>query len=533
MLMSKLIGKTSKKIEDEFNIDSQKLILRSGMFRSVSPGLYAILPQGKRVVDKLLSLLSNGLENEDFQNITIPPHVEFERSACLALRNDLKSYKDFPRHIYSVSNIEREKIKVRDGILKSKSFTILRSLSFYKGEQGVIDGFEELKKTYKTILSEMELDIIELKSYNQKSPTSNCEELVINCGSGDREIFSCIECGYKALQEMAGFQIVEKDTKNIEIEPVHTPDIKTINELEEYMNIDARDLAKTLLVKAGDETIAVVIRGNRELNPYKLSSLLDVPVDNIQMADYGDIDGKIETVPGFVGPVELQGVRIIVDREITKIGSLITGANKKDYHLKNVIYNRDFVGDLVADVTYVTEGDKCPVCSAKMNRKYGIDIGKILSIGKITYVKNMEYKNKEGKPNSIYGVSSYIDIYRILSMIVEKHHDKDGIIWPIKVAPYKVIVSIINLKKDDQTQLGIKLYNQLKEGNIEVILDDRNERAGAKFYDADLLGIPIRIVVAKGASENKVEFKLRWEKEKKEIGADEATAKVLEVFNES
>ncbi len=530
MLMSKLIGKTSKKIEDEFDIDSQKLLLRSGMFRKISPGLYSVLPQGKRVIDKLLSLLSNELEKEGFQNIIIPSNTEFERAVCLSLRNDLKSYKDLPKSIYNVSSLEREKIKVKDGILKSKSFAALRTFSFYEDEQNMLDGFEQMKQTYKPILEEIGLNIIGLKSYNDKKPVTGCKELVITCENGDRGIFNCRECGYRELEEMADFHIKENDIEDMEIEPIHTPDIKTIKELEEYMHIEAEDLAKTLLVKARDEAIAIVIRGNRELNFYKLSALLDIPIEDIKMADYEDIDGKIETVPGFVGPVELEGVRIIVDREIIKIGSLVTGANKRDYHLKNVRYDRDFVGDLVADVSYIKEGDRCPSCGEKLAKEYGIDIGKVLSIGKITDVKSMEYKNKEGKPNSIYGVSSYIDIYRLLSMIVEKNHDEDGIIWPIKAGPYEVIISILNIKKEDQIQLGRKLYNELMANDIEVILDDRNERAGAKFCDADLLGISIRIVVAKGAAENKVEFKLRWENEKEELDTNEALERVVQLL---
>jgi len=531
MLMSKLIGKTSKKIEDEFNLESQKLILRSGMFNNISPGVYSVLPLGKRVIDNLLDLLSNELEKEGFQNVSIPSEVDFERTVSLTLRNDMKSYKDLPKAVYDISTLEKGKIKVKDGILKSKSFIGLRAMAFYKNEELLLDGYRHMKELYISKLKEIGIDILNLKTYNDQSPASDAEELIFLCEDGDREIFNCKKCGYRELKEMANFHVEECVTDDKAVEPVHTPDIKTIKELEEFMNIDAGDLAKTLLVKAGKEIVAVVIRGNRELNLYKLSSVLCVPVEDIAMADYEDIDGSIETVPGFVGPMELEGVRIIVDREITRIDSLVTGANKKDYHLKNVKYNRDFVGDLVADVAYVTEDDKCPVCGEDFTKEYGIDIGKILNLGKITNVNNMQYKNKEGKPQIIYGGSSHIDIYRLLSIIVEKFHDDDGIIWPIQIAPYQVIVSILNIKKEEQVELGRKLYNELKEKNLNVLLDDRNERAGAKFYDADLLGIPVRIVVARGASENKVEFKLRWESEKEELDVNEAVEKTLDLLN--
>lgn len=531
MRMSKLAGKTVKNIEEEFNIESQKLLLRSAMFRNISPGVYSTLPFGMKAINKILDLLSDELENNEFQRIYIPSYQNFEKSVGLSLRNDMKSYKDLPKDVYDISTSEREKIKIKDGILKSKSFTSLRTYCFYENEESLLKGFEHLKDLYKNEFLEIGLDIFTLQSYNDKKPVSNAEELIFNCEAGDRTIFSCAECGYEALEELANFYIKEYEGEEKEVEAVHTPDIKTIKELEEFMDIGAGDLAKTLLVKVGREIVAVVIRGDRELNLYKLASILNVPVEEINMAEYEEIDGYIETVPGFVGPVELEGVRIVVDKEITKTFSLITGANKKDYHIKNVKYGRDFIGDIIADVSYIKDDDKCPLCGSSLNKKHGIDIGKVFNLGEITDVKGMQYKDKEGKPKVIYGASSHIDIYKLVSSIVEKHHDKDGIIWPLKSAPYHVIISILNVKKEDQVKLGEKIYNELKSANIDVILDDRNERAGAKFYDADLLGIPIRIVVAKGASESKVEFKLRGKNEKEELDTDEAIKKVNKLLN--
>lgn len=531
MRMTKLAGKTSKKIDEEFNINSQKLLLRSGMFKSVSHGVYSVLPLGTKVINRLLNLLTNELEKKEFQRVYIPSDKQFEETAGITLRNDMKSYKDLPKSIYDVFMSEREKIKIKDGLIKAKGYTDLRTCSFFEDEESSNRGYESFKKNYKSRFEEIGLDIFNLHTYNEKKPAANAEELMVSCQEGDRRIFKCKQCEYKSLEEISNFYIEETQEKNTEIEAVHTPNIKTIKELEEFMNIVAQDLAKTLLVKAREEIVAVVIRGNRELNLYKLANVLDVAVEDIEMAAYEEIDDTLETVPGFVGPVELEGVRIIVDREITRIGSLVAGANKKDYHLKNVKYGRDFEGDIVADVSYILEGDRCPICGSELKNEYAVDIGKILNLGKITNVKNMQYKNKEGKPKNIYGVSSYIDIYKLISIIVEKNHDEDGIIWPIKTAPYHVIISILNIKKTEQKDLGERLYNELKNKKIHVILDDRKERAGAKFYDADLLGIPIRIVIARGASDNKVEFKLRWENEKEEVDADEAVDRIVEIVN--
>lgn len=530
MRMTKLAGKTSKKIDGEFNIASQKLLLRSGMFRSVSDGVYSVLPFGSKTMDKLLHLLTRELEQRGFQRVYIPSDKEFEKTASLTLRNDMKSYKDFPISIYDIFISQREKIKIKDGLIKSKRYTNLRTCSFFEDEEALIQGYDDIKNLYKSKLKDMGLNIFTLQSHNEKRAGARAEEFVYSCNRGDRKIFKCEKCRYKAFEEMSDFHIEEIEIDDKEIEAVYTPDIKTIKELEEFLNINSKDLAKTLLIKVKEEILAVVIRGNRELNPYKLASVLDVAVEDIEMAEYEEIDGSLETVPGFVGPVELQGVRIIVDREITKAGSLITGANKKNYHLKNVKYERDFEGDLVADVSYILGEDKCPLCGGTLNKEHGISIGKILNLDKINYIKNMLYKNKEGKPMGIYGISSYMDIYKLISIIVEENHDKDGIIWPLALAPYHVIISILNTKKEDQNSLGERIYNELKNKKIDVIIDDRKERAGAKFYDADLLGIPIRIVVARGSSENKVEFKLRWENEREELDADKAIEKVFNIL---
>lgn len=533
MRMSKLAGKTLKSIEEEFNIESQKLILRSAMFANISPGVYSVLPFGIKSIDKLLQLLSDELKNDEFQRMYIPSNQEFERSMGLSLRNNMKSYKDLPKKAYDVFTCDREKVKIKDGILKSKRYRSLRTCCFYESEESLLEGYEKIKQLYKNKFHEIGLDVLSLQSYNHKTPMSIAEELILNCEVGDRTIFSCGECEYQSLEEVANFHIEENEAEEKEIEAVHTPDIKTIKELEEFMTIEAKDLAKTLLVKAGREIVAVVIRGDRELNLYKLAGILNVPVEDINMAEYEEIDGSIETVPGFVGPVELEGVRIIVDKEITKTTSLITGANKKDYHLKNVKYERDFIGDIIAQVSYIKEDDRCPVCGRRLDKSHGIGIGKVLNLSRINDVKGMQYKDKEGKPKDIYGVSSYIDIYKLLSSIVEKHHDEDGIIWPLKAAPYQVIISILNVKREDQVTLGEKIYNELKDLNIDVILDDRNERAGTKFYDADLLGIPIRIISARGASENKVEFKLRGQNEREELDANEAINRVLKLLDKN
>lgn len=530
MYMSKLIGKTMKKIDDEYYLPSQELLLRTGMFRNIEPGRFTALPLGVKAINKIIEFLTQKLEGLGFQRVYVTSEEEFVKKLSLSIRNDIKSYKELPALLYDILTIYRQKTRVRDGLLGAKEYMELRGCSFHQNDESLMELYDKFKDFYKNLFSEMGLQVLDLLAYNPKSGYQASYSFVVKAAYGDKVIFECNNCDYMALEEVADFYIDEiSDMKYREIEDVYTPNIKTISELEKFLGIKAEELAKTLLVKAKDEVLAVVLRGDRELNLYKLSMVLNVPIENIKMADKEDIK-DLGTVTGFVGPVGLKNVRIIVDTEITKRGLFITGANKKDYHIKNVKVGRDFNADVIADISYIKEDDRCPLCGGDLGKEYGISVAGFYGLDKMTEIKNFNYKDREGKTKEIVGIYHYIDIYRLLSTVVEKYHDENGIIWPIKIAPYHVIVSVLNAKKEEKKELGKKIYDELKNAKFDVIIDDRNERAGAKFKDADILGIPIRIVVGKRAEEKIVEYKLRWEEEKEELKIYEALGKALKLM---
>ncbi len=533
MYMSKLIGKTLKKANEDYNFESQSLLLRAGMIRKIDHGYYSLLPMGVKTIDNITRFLSDHLEELGFQKIhmaAIP--YEIEKNLYLSFGNEIKSYKDLPGNLYEIRISEREEIKARDGIMNSKNFIELKGYGFYEDARSLIDSYENIKDLLKRLLDKVGLSTYDVNTYNEKTMGFEGHKIIVPIENGDSNIYTCEKCGYTVSEEVAWFHVEEKyQPYDKDIEKIYTPDIKTIKELEDFLKIEAASLAKTLLVKASDEIIAIVLRGDRELNLYKLSNVLKVPLEEIEMADEEDIKGSIKTATGFVGPVGLENVKVIVDREIAKQGPWVTGSNEKDYHFKNVKYGKDFKGDIVDDVSYIKENDRCPICSSKLQKISGIAIVNILNLNnELSKRQRFSYLDQNGKTQDVYGITLNIDIYRLFSCIAEKYHDDYGIIWPMKVAPYHVIISILNMKKEEQVDLGQKLYSEMRDSNIKVLLDDRNERAGAKFNDADLLGIPIRITVGKGAKEKKVEYKLRWEKEREELKGHEALGKTLKLL---
>ncbi|RKD26420.1 prolyl-tRNA synthetase [Caminicella sporogenes DSM 14501] len=530
MYMSKLVGKTLKKIDDEFYLSSQELLIKSGMFRNIDSGIFTVLPLGVKVLDKLVDFLIKRIENLGFQRIYLSNDSEFVKNMSLSIRNEIKSYKELPVFLYDVQTLKRDKVRIKEGLFGAKEYKELRGCSFYKEDDDLSNKCSEIIENYKKMFKEIGLEMLSLSDYNPKNSGDISYSFVVKADWGDKVIYKCKDCDYTSLEEVASFNIDENaSVQEAEIEEIYTPDIKTIKELENFLGIKKEDLAKTLLVKIEDEVVAVVLRGDRELNLYKLSKVLKVSVHDIKMAEDEDIK-DLNTVTGFVGPVGLKGVKIIADREIYKGGLFIAGANKKDYHIKNVVAGRDFKADIVADVSYVKEEDRCPICGGSFVREYAVKIGGFYDLGKINEIKNFNYKDSSGKTREIVGIYHYIDIYKLLSVVIEKHHDEDGIIWPIKIAPYHIIVSILSIKDEEKVQLGEKIYEELKGANFDVILDDRNERAGVKFKDADLLGIPVRIVIGKKASEKIVEYKLRWESEKEELKVHEALGKTMKLL---
>ena len=320
------------------------------------------------------------------------------------------------------------------------------------------------------------------------------------------------------------------------LEEVHTPGTKTIEEVAQFLGLDQTKTIKALLFVVRDDEsgeegyVAAFIRGDRELNMIKLVNALKIPEHAIEFADEAKMSQATGCVGGFTGPMGLCNCKIVVDSELTGLKNLCAGANKEDHHVKNVNYGRDYEGDIVTDIKMLKEGDPCPVCGAPVKHARGIEVGQVFKLGtKYSQSMNAVYKDENQKDQLIVMGCYGIGVTRTLSAVVEQHHDENGIIWPMSVAPYHVIITLVKPNDQEQAAVAEKIYEDLIRAGVEVLLDDRDERPGVKFKDADLLGIPVRITVGKRASEGIVEYKLRREENKTEKTVAEAVEAAVQI----
>jgi prolyl-tRNA synthetase len=321
-------------------------------------------------------------------------------------------------------------------------------------------------------------------------------------------------------------------------EEVLTPGTKTIEEVANFLKIPRSKTIKALLLVTYDQEgkengyVAVFIRGDRELNKIKLVNALNIPEHAIDFADEDKMGKETGSVAGFTGPVGLRNCKIVVDSELIGLKNLCAGACKADHHMINVNYGRDYTADVIADIKILKEGDPCPVCKAPVKYTRGIEVGQIFKLGtKYSESMGAYYKDENMKDQLVVMGCYGIGVSRTLAAVVEQHHDEDGIIWPVSVAPYHVIITLVNSADEAQKSLAEDIYKELLSSGVETLLDDRDERAGVKFKDADLLGIPVRITVGKRTGEGVVEYKLRRDTEKEEISSAEAVAKAVKLIN--
>ncbi|HLR20386.1 MAG TPA: proline--tRNA ligase [Tissierellaceae bacterium] len=558
MRMSRMYMPTLREDPSEAEISSHKLLLRAGMIRRLVSGVYSYLPLGYRTIRKVEEIVREEMDKSGSQELlmsAIQPKELWEgsgrwdsfgpemwklndrhsREFCLGptheeyftnlIKDEIKSYKQLPLNLYQIQTKYRDEKRPRFGLMRSREFIMKDAYSFDVNEEAMEESYKIMWKAYDAIFTRLELDYKVVQGDSGTMGGNASHEFVAMSDSGEGLIAYCNECEYAATDEKAYvvYDIENEGVEEKELEKVYTPNLKTIEDLVKHFNMDESKFAKALVYNANDEKVVAIIPGDRELNEVKLCNYLEISIHDMEMADEELIYDVSNADQGFTGPIGLkEETRLIIDSRITKMKNLVVGGNETDYHIKNANYGRDFQGEVVDDLLLVEEGDKCPKCNGVLKIDRGIEIGHIFQLGsKYSNALGAGFLDENGKEKSFLMGSYGVGITRTVAAIIEQYHDDNGIIWPLNTAPYHAIITIINTKNEKQLALGEELYEMLQKNGIEVLLDDRKERAGVKFNDRDLIGIPIRMTVGKRASESVVEFSLRKDGKNKDIHKDE------------
>lgn len=563
MRMSKMYMPTLKETPAEAEIDSHKLLLRAGMIRRLVSGVYSYLPLGYRVIRKVEQIVREEMDKAGSQELlmsAIQPRELWEatgrwdnfgpemwklkdrhgREFCLGptheeyftdlIKNEINSYKQLPLNLYQIQTKYRDEKRPRFGLMRSREFIMKDAYTFDVDEKGMVESYNLMWQAYDNVFTRLKLEYKVVEGDTGAMGGNVSHEFMATSDSGEGLIAFCNNCDYAATDEKAAVSYrLEEDEEALEMERISTPHVTTIDELGEFLKLAKNKLGKALVFNHNGEPIVVIIPGDRELNETKLTNYLGISDHEIEMADEELIYEITGAQKGYTGPVGLKdGTRIIVDSRICQIKNMVVGANETDHHIMNVNYGRDFEGEVVEDLLLVEEGDPCPKCSQPMALERGIEVGNIFQLGK-KYSKDLgaKYLDQNGREQYFVMGSYGIGITRTVSAIIEQNHDEHGIIWPLNTAPYHVIITVINIKNEDQISLGERIYKELQELGVEVLLDDRNERAGVKFNDRDLIGIPIRITVGKKAAESIVEYSLRKDNQRIELSDKEAIESII------
>lgn len=564
MRLSKMYMPTLREVPSDAEIPSHQLLLRAGMVRVNVSGIYTYLPLGLRVIKKIEEITRQEMDRAGSQETllsavqpkeiwetsgrwdTFGPEMfklkdRHDRDFCLGptheeyfttlVKDEVKSYKQLPFNLYQIQTKYRDEKRPRFGVIRAREFIMKDAYSFDKDPEGMKESYRQMWEAYEKTFDRMDIKYRVVQGDSGAMGGSDSHEFIALSNVGEGVIAYSDNSDYAATDEKAKVIIdVEESGEELDIEEIHTPGIKTIEELAEFMKEDKSKFAKMVIYETTNkEIIIALIPGHRQLNETKLFNAAKVNDFDIEIASDESIKKLTGGDPGFSGPINLKGdFKLFIDERLTRMKNLIVGANKTDYHLKNVNYKRDFEGIVVEDLLLVEEGDKDPESDGVLHLERGIEVGNIFQLGtKYSDSLGFNYLDENGKEKIVYMGSYGIGISRSMAAIIEQHHDEDGIIWPLSVAPYHIIITIINTKDESQIQLGEKLYEEYNNLGFDVLLDDRKERPGVKFKDRDLIGIPLRITVGKKASENIVEFSTRLKKENEELTIEELNFKLM------
>ncbi len=547
MRVSQNLIPTLKEVPAEADTISHQLLLRAGMLRRVAAGIYTLLPLGYRVVEKIKQIVREEMNNAGGVELLLPiiqpaeiwheagrwdvyGHEMFrlqdrhERNFCLGptheeiitdlIRQEVKSYRQLPLLLYQIQNKYRDERRPRFGLMRGREFIMKDLYSFDRDESGLETSYQKMYNAYSRIFSRCGLSFRIVEADPGAIGGSDTHEFMVLADTGEAEIVFCSVCDYAANVEKAPCQPRTSPSAG-EFKPlklVSTPGVRTVQEVAAFLGVEPQVILKTLFYYADSELIAVLVRGDRAVNETKAKNLLGAT--QLEIASEAEITRQFKIPIGYAGPPGLKErapVKIIADYEVKDLINAVAGANQPDHHYLNVNLGRDYEVDTLGDLRIAEEGDLCPKCGAPLHLKRGIEVGQIFKLG-VKYSKALgaTILDETGKEIPIIMGCYGIGITRTMAAAVEQRHDENGIIWPVSLAPYEAVVIPISHRDSLQVKFAEEIYQNLLAHGIDVIYDDRPERAGVKFKDADLIGYPVRLVVGNRAvSENLVEIKWR------------------------
>jgi len=509
MLFSKALIPTLREIPADAEVISHQLMLRSGMIQKLAAGIYSYLPLAQRVFQNLKIIIREEMNMIGGQEVTLPgvqPSVVTD-----LIRREIRSYRQLPLILYQIQTKFRDEIRPRFGVMRAREFVMKDAYSFDRDEAGAEDNYHKMYRAYSRIFERCGLEFRAVEADTGAIGGSFSHEFMVLADSGEDVIVHCEACGYAANLEKAEIKPPEKITqKGIlkALEKVHTPGKKTVDEVTKFLGIPPDNLIKTLIFDTDTGPIAVLVRGDHEINEVKLKNILNC--EFLTLADDSLVERVTRAPRGFAGPLSIN-LTIHADNSLKDTMNMITGGNEKDVHYKNVNYPRDFKITRFADLRTAKEGDLCIRCSKPLRMRRGIEVGHIFKLGtKYSEALNTTYLDQSGKAKLIVMGCYGIGVGRTVAAAIEQHHDKDGIIFPNTLAPYQVLILPVDIKNGKLRETAFQIYNELRHDGIEILLDDRDERPGIKFKDGDLIGIPIRITIGpRRLEEGKVEIRLR------------------------
>ncbi len=556
---------TLKENPREAEIPSHRLMLRAGLIKKLTSGVYSFLPLGFRVLKKIEKIVREEMDAVGCQELLMPIlHPEeiyaesgrinsfgpelfklkdsrqrvfalgptHEEVITMIARDEMRSYRDLPQCLYQILTKFRDEIRPRYGVMRAREFIMKDAYSFHASEESLDETYRKIEGAYRRIIERCGLDFSVVEAESGYIGGNESHEFMVLADNGEDELLSC-SCGYAVNLEKATASEPERTAQDeggdVPFETIDTPNATTVEEVASFLDVDKHEIVKTLLYRTDGRTIALLVPGDREVNDIKLARNLGDP--DIRFLEPSEVEELTGGPVGFSGPVALPaGTKIHADRLIKSYSKMIVGGNRADTHLAGVREGRDFSIDSYGDFVYARGGDLCPRCGKELTISHGVEVGHIFKLGtKYSESMNAKFLDENGESHPFIMGCYGFGISRTVAAAIEQNFDDDGIVWPASIAPFQVLLLPLNMSDDEISGTAFKLEEELLTAGVEVLLDDRDLSPGVKFKDADLTGIPLRLTLGRKLKEGKAELFHRASRQVDLLPVDEALSKILEL----